>query len=118
LARHRGISRSPRSATAITAWPRSRSAAAVFSWAASQGRWLLIENVKDFRPILLRALHADTSTAGILYTSNRAFPRSRKNPGPLIQSIHFRMLNGPPEPPLTEDWLLSTEGRQPTLAAG
>lgn len=81
----------------------------VFAWAASQGRWLLTENVKDFRPLLLRALQADISTAGILYTSNRAFPRSRKNPGPLIQAIHAWLLSGPPEAPLTEDWLPNPE---------
>jgi hypothetical protein len=27
----------------------------VFAWATAQGRWLLTENVKDFRPILVRA---------------------------------------------------------------
>ena len=81
----------------------------VFAWAASQGRWLLTENVKDFRPLLLRAPQADSSTAGILYTSNRAFPRSRKNPGPLIQAIHAWLLSGPPETPLTEDWLPNPE---------
>lgn len=53
----------------------------VFAWAASQGRWLLTENVRDFRPLVLRALQADTTAAGILYTSGRAFPSSRKNPG-------------------------------------
>ena len=83
----------------------------VFAWATVQRRWLLTENVKDFRPILLRALEAGTSTTGILYTSSRAFPRSRKNPGPLIQAIHAWLLDGPPETPLTEDWLLSREGR-------
>ena len=82
----------------------------VFAWAISQGRWLLTENVKDFRPILLRALQAGTATTGILYTS-RAFPRSRKNPGPLIQAIHAWMLKGPPEAPLTEDWLLNPASR-------
>ncbi len=81
----------------------------VFAWAASQGRWLLTENVKDFRPLLSRALQADIRTAGILYTSNRAFPRSRKNPGPLIQAIHAWLLSGPPEAPLTEDWLPNPE---------
>jgi hypothetical protein len=83
----------------------------VFSWATSQDRWLLTENVKDFRPVLLRALQAGTTTTGILYTSSRAFPRSRKNPGPLIQAIHAWMLSGPPEAPLTEDWLLSSASR-------
>jgi Domain of unknown function (DUF5615) len=86
---------------------RAMSDGEVFAWATSQGRWLLTENVKDFRPILLRALQADTPVTGILFTSARSFPRSRKNPGPLIEAIHAWMLSGPPEPPLTEDWLLS-----------
>jgi Domain of unknown function (DUF5615) len=90
---------------------RAMSDDEVFAWAISQRRWLLTENVKDFRPILLRALQADTATTGILYTSSRAFPRSRKNPGPLIQAIHAWMLNGPPEAPLTEDWLLNPASR-------
>ena len=79
----------------------------VFAWAISQGRWLLTENVKDFRPILLRALQADTPVTGILFTSSRSFPRSRRNPGPQIQAIHGWMVSGPPEPPLAEDWLLN-----------
>jgi len=79
----------------------------VFAWARSQRRWLVTENVKDLRPILLRTLQAETITAGIVYTSSRTFPRSRKNPGPLVQALHAWMLNGPPEAPLTEDWLLS-----------
>lgn len=83
----------------------------VFAWAISQSRWLVTENVKDFRPILQRALQADTISTGIVYTSNRSFPRSRKNPGPLIQALHAWMLDGPPEAPLTEDWLLGSESR-------
>jgi len=90
---------------------RAMSDDEVFAWATSHRRWLLTENVKDFRPILLRALQTDAATVGILYTSSRAFPRSRKNPGPLIQAIHAWMLNGPPEAPLTEDWLLNPESR-------
>ena len=81
----------------------------VFAWAAAQGRWLLTENVKDFRPILLRALQADTATAGILYTSSRVFPWSRKNPGPVIRAIDAWLRNGPPGVPLTEDWLLNPQ---------
>jgi hypothetical protein len=79
----------------------------VFAWAATEGRWLLTENVKDFRPILLRALQAGGVTAGLLFTSSRSFPRSRKNPGPLIDALHSWLRNGPPPAPLTEDWLLS-----------
>lgn len=83
----------------------------VFAWAISQGRWLVTENVKDFRPILQRALQADTITTGVIYTSNRTFPRSRKNPGPFIQALHAWAIDGPPEAPLTEDWLRSSEVR-------
>ena len=78
----------------------------VFAWAAGQGRWLLTENVKDFRPILQRALQTGTATAGLLFTTSRAFPRSRKNPGPLIQAVHAWLAAGPPASPLAEDWLL------------
>ena len=90
---------------------RAMNDEAVFAWATSQGRRLLTENVKDLRPILLRALHAGTATTGILYTSSRVFPRSRKNPGPLIQAVHAWILSGPPEAPLTEDWLLRAASR-------
>ncbi|HUZ53437.1 MAG TPA: DUF5615 family PIN-like protein [Streptosporangiaceae bacterium] len=78
----------------------------VFAWATANSRWLLTENVKDFQPILLRALQAGNPATGLLYTSSRSLPRSRKNPGPLIQALHKWLTQGPPEPPLTEDWLL------------
>ena len=80
---------------------------AVFAWAAGQGRWLVTENVKDFRPILLQALQAGSPILGLVFTTSRAFPRSRKNPGPLIQALPAWLLAGPPEPPLTGDWLFS-----------
>lgn len=78
----------------------------LFAWSAASHRWLLTENVKDFRPIMLRALQAGGTTTGLLFTSSRAFPRSRKNPGPLIHALHAWLLAGPPAPPLSEDWLL------------
>ena len=78
----------------------------IFGLAAAEGRWLLTENVKDFRPIMLRALQAGTPVAGILFSSRRTFPRSRKNPGALISALHQWLEIGPPAPPITEDWLL------------
>ena len=84
---------------------RAMSDEELFAWATAQYRWVLTENVKDFRPILLRALQADSAVAGILCTSNRAFPRTRKNPGPLIQALDAWLRTGPPERPLSEDWL-------------
>ncbi len=88
---------------------RAMTDAEIFAWAAAQGRWLLTENVKDFRPLLLRAVQADTPAIGILFTSSRSFPRSRKNPGPLISALRAWLNTGPPESPITEDWLTTGE---------
>jgi hypothetical protein len=89
---------------------RSKSDDEVFAWASAEKRWLLTENVKDFRPIMLRALQAGPPGCGLLFTSSRAFPRSRKNPGPLIRAIHAWLTDGPPAPPVTESWLLGGSG--------
>ncbi len=67
---------------------------------------MLTENAKEFQPILQQAL-AGTPTARLLFTSSRAFPRSRKNPGPLIEAVHAWLTAGTPPPPVTEDWLLA-----------
>src|SRR5260370_21289454 len=77
----------------------------VFAAACADGRWLVTENVKDFRPILLRAVQEGTATTGILFTSSRTFARSRKNPAPLISALHSWLQTGPPEAPVVEDWL-------------
>jgi hypothetical protein len=79
----------------------------LFAWSAAEQRWLLTENVKDVRPIMLRALQAGGAISGLLFSSSRAFPRSRRNLGPLIQALHTWLSAGPPAPPLNEDWLRS-----------
>ena len=85
---------------------RARSDEEIFAWAGAERRWLLTENVKDFRPIMLRALQAGPPGCGLLFTSSRAFPRSRKNPGPLINALHAWLTAEPPAQPVTESWLL------------
>lgn len=85
---------------------RSKSDEEIFAWAGAEKRWLLTENVKDFRPIMLRALSAGTPGCGLLFTSSRAFPRSRKNPGSLVRALDAWLTAGPPAPPVTESWLL------------
>jgi len=77
----------------------------VFAWAAAQRSWLLTENVKDFQPIKLRALQANASIAGLLFTSSRTFPRSRQQIGPLVDALNAWLAKGPPEPSIIEDWL-------------
>jgi predicted nuclease of predicted toxin-antitoxin system len=85
---------------------RSKSDEEIFAWASAEKRWPLTENVKDFRPIMLRALSAGTPGCGLLFTSSRAFPRSRKNPGSLVRALDAWLTAGPPAPPVTESWLL------------
>jgi predicted nuclease of predicted toxin-antitoxin system len=95
--------------TAVADQPdlRSKSDEEIFAWASTQQRWLLTENVKDFRLIMLRALQAGPLGCGLLFTSRRTFARSRKNSGSLIRALDAWLTAGPPAPPLTESWLLS-----------
>jgi predicted nuclease of predicted toxin-antitoxin system len=89
---------------------RSKSDQDIFAWANTEKRWLLTENVKDFRPIMLQALPAGTPDCGLLFTSSRAFPRSRKSPGSLIRALDAWLTAGPPPAPVTESWLLGQSG--------
>jgi len=92
---------------------RAKSDEEISAWASAEGRWLLTENVKDVRPIMLRALPGGPPGCGLLFTSSRAFPRSRKNPGPLINALHAWLTAGSPAPPVTESWLLGPPGEPP-----
>ena len=89
---------------------RAKSDEEIFAWASAERRWLLTENVKDFRPIMLRALPGGPPGCGLLFTSSRAFPRSRKNPGPVINALHAWLAAGPPAWPVTESWLPGASG--------
>jgi predicted nuclease of predicted toxin-antitoxin system len=80
----------------------------IFAWAANERRWLLTENVRDFRPLLLATVQTEAKI-GVLFTTSRGFPRSRKNPGPLINALDRWLRSGPPEAPITEDWLEAAE---------
>lgn len=53
----------------------------------------------------LRALQANAATVGLLFTSSRTFPRSRQHAGLLIDAFDAWLTKGPPESPVTEDWL-------------
>jgi hypothetical protein len=68
------------------------------------GRRIVSENVRDFRPLVRRAEEAGAPTAGVLFTSGRRFPRSRRNRGPLIEALE-RWLAAEGGPPPLEDWL-------------
>ena len=53
---------------------RSKSDEEIFAWASAEKRWLLTENVKDFRPIMLRALSGRTARLRALVHQQPGFP--------------------------------------------
>lgn len=87
---------------------RSMTDSEIFAWAANERRWLLTENVRDFRPLMLSTVQTEAKV-GVLFASSRSFPRSRKNPGPLINALDRWLQAGPPDTPITEDWLATAE---------
>lgn len=47
----------------------------VFAIARAEGRTIVTENVGDYRPLGVAELQAGRRFAGLLFTSNRTFPR-------------------------------------------
>lgn len=57
---------------------RELSDEALFSAARHAGQVLVTENVKDFAPIEAHARAAGETNPGLIFTSNRSFPRHRE----------------------------------------
>jgi hypothetical protein len=55
----------------------------VATWAARDGRRVLTENVRDYVP-LVSTLEPPLR---LLLTSSRRYPRSRRNPAPLLKAL-------------------------------
>jgi predicted nuclease of predicted toxin-antitoxin system len=55
----------------------------VATWAAREDRRVVTENVRDFVPLLATT----EPPLRVLLTSSRRYPRSRQNPGPLIEAL-------------------------------
>lgn len=81
----------------------------LFQWAGEHGRRLVTENVKDFVPLLRHAEESGEPITAVLFTSSRTFPRSRRNPGPLISALDawLRASDAAERPP--QDWLNPAE---------
>ncbi len=78
---------------------------ALFEWAAANSEWLLTENVKDFRPLLLVSQAGNHPYVSLLLTSSRSFPRSRRSASPLTEAL-TAWLEGPDSrSPCAEEWL-------------
>ncbi|MGH3978987.1 MAG: DUF5615 family PIN-like protein [Pseudonocardiaceae bacterium] len=76
----------------------------VMRCAATQGRRLVTENVKDFQPLVQRASERGEPLARMLCTSSRRFPRTRRNPSPLLDALR-RWLDQPAGHASPVDWL-------------
>lgn len=75
----------------------------VLDHARSEGRAVITENVRDFRPLAGRLLAASGSHAGLVFTTEKRWPRS--DPGALITGIDAMLTSTPGELVDTETWL-------------
>lgn len=78
----------------------------LFSWCTVHRRRIVTENVKDFAPLLRAADESGQRAAAVLFTSSRTFPRSRRNPGPLIDALHAWLTQPGVGRRPREDWLV------------
>ena len=92
-------------AVAETLALRAMNDPALFEWAAENSEWLLTENVKDFRPLLVAAQADDHPFVNLLLTSSRSFPRSRRNPHPLTEALTAWLERPIARSPSAEEWL-------------
>ena len=75
----------------------------VLAYARGEGRAVVTENVRDYRPLAEALIAAGESHAGLVLTTPKRWPRS--NPGALIAALD-KLLNTTPEQPVdVELWL-------------
>ena len=73
---------------------RSKPDAVVFASAQAEQRAIVTEDVRGFRPLALAALRDGQVHAGVVFTSNRVFPRSnRRTLGRLVSSLHALLIS-------------------------
>jgi hypothetical protein len=84
---------------------RAMADAELFVWAGQESRRLVTENVKDFRRLFPRAEESTRRKAALLYTTSRTFPRSRRNPGPLVAALDAWLRHPDAGRRPAEDWL-------------
>ena len=85
----------------------------LYTWAGQHQRRIVTENVKDFAPLLRRAEESAQPAIPVLFTSSRTFPRSRRNPGPIIDALGAWLSTADATRRPAEDWLAPVEHRTP-----
>ncbi len=61
------------------------------------------ENISDFRPLAVALLAADGSHAGVVFTTEKRWPRT--DPGALITALDEFLASTPEQPADAELWL-------------
>jgi len=94
---------------AVVAVPELRGASDpdVFAWAAREGRRIVTENIKDFRPLLRDAAEVGLPTAALLLVPPRRFPRGRGDRTAVIVAALTAWLGQRGDRRPTEDWLVA-----------
>jgi predicted nuclease of predicted toxin-antitoxin system len=75
----------------------------VFDHARSEGRAIVTENVRDYRPLAEILLAAGESHSGLVFTTSKRWPRS--NLGALIAALDQLLTSTPEQPIDSELWL-------------
>lgn len=77
----------------------------VLDHARSMGRAVVTENVRDYRPLADALLGVGDSHAGIVFTTDKRWPRS--DPGALIAALEALLISMSEQPVDGELWLSS-----------
>jgi hypothetical protein len=75
----------------------------VFEHARSEGRAVVTENVRDYRPLAEARLVGGENHAGVVFTTEKRWPRS--DPGALIAALDSLLSSTPGQPTDAEIWL-------------
>jgi hypothetical protein len=75
----------------------------VLGHARSQGRAIVTENVRDYRPLAETLLVADETHSGLVFTTDKRWPRT--NTGALIVALDQLLTSTPEQPVDIELWL-------------
>jgi predicted nuclease of predicted toxin-antitoxin system len=75
----------------------------VLEHARMEGRTVVTENVRDFRPLAERQIEAGKSHPGLVFTTDRRWPRT--DIGALINALDRLLAEHPDQPVAVEIWL-------------
>jgi hypothetical protein len=92
---------------AVVADPALRAQAdvEVFRRAAAEGRWVVTENVKDFRPLLLSAYDTGEPVVALLLVPSGRFPRGGRRAATVVSALEEWLTDAGAGTRSDEDWL-------------